>query len=65
MPNDYHLKTKNILKKIKTITWRTYRTIYLGIDQRQRNGVGGRRGLLSGVQRYDIGSQCGQRSSIY
>jgi len=38
---------------------------YLGIDQRQRDGVCGRRGLLSGVQRYDIGGQCGQRSPIH
>lgn len=38
---------------------------YLGIDQRQRDGVRGRRGILSGVQRYDICGQRGQRSSIY
>lgn len=36
-----------------------------GTDQRQRDGVSGRRGLLSRVQRYNIGGQRSQRSPVH
>lgn len=36
-----------------------------GVDQRQRDRVGRRRGVLPSLQRHHIGSQRGQRSSVH